>query len=606
MKRKLLILLCACILLSACRSPVQTTAPTTEPVQVPLLKQGTALEGSPNLLYIPCESLEQMMSPELHFMGNDLLLSEIEGNSMNLILFSLMDGSQTAEAAVPVSAAAELFVGTEGVGLCDRMTGQVTILNDRLQMVRTYSVAADGDDWYLDPALDTFYIFTGDRGLQSVELETGEERWLLDNGFRVLCKGGGYDCLIFSFVDRKDQRTYNRCLTLSTGALEPLPAEGPIMEGTRQGGTWLLRSADTDGGYTLICDDVASSVGWTDSSVTLLPERLELLVTDPSGRNLTLYGIDGRFHSACALPRSSESFIASELLWSEYWNGYFFADFVGSHCRLMFWDVQSETAGESLEILPADGIQPPEPILEPRLYERAEELSRRFGVEIFIGEQCALEYTHYKSYALSDPQFVRSALDTLEHALSQYPEGFFQQLRYDSIETIRFELVGGLSLKDDGMIHPATAAGFAQKRGSAYIIVLDGFVLHEQTLYHEIAHIISARLEWDSLIREGALYSEDAWMSHQPEGFNYAMVYTNLPQEYMEYLDSGYFHNDYSMSFPTEDRSELMAAAMCLEYWLFEPGTGRHEKMQYFADCIRDCFDTSSWPEILRWEKVLN
>ena len=606
MKRKLLILLCACILLSACRSPVQTTAPTTAPVAAPLLEQGTALEGCPNLLYIPCESLEQMMSPELHLLGNDLLLNEYDGNSMNLICLSLKDGSVTAEAAVPVSAAAEVFVGTVGVGLCDRMTGQVMILDDRLQMIQTYSVSADGDDWYLDRDLGTLYIFTADRGLQSVALETGEERWLVDNGFRVFCKGGGNDCLIFSYVDRNDQRTYNRCLTLSSGALEPLPAEGTITEATRQGDTWLLQSAEADGAYTLIRDDVTASVGWTDSAVHLLPARQELLVTDPSGRNLTLCGIDGSFHSACSLPQSSESFIASELLWSEYWNGYFFADFSGSSCRLIFWDVQYETTGEPLEILPADEIQPPEPILESRLYERAQELSRRFGVEICIGEQCTLEYSHYNSYPLSDPQFVRSALDTLEHTLGQYPEGFFQQLCYDSIETIRFELVGGLAIKEDGMIQPTTAAGFAQKQGSAYIIVLDGFMLHEKTLYHEIAHIISARLEWDSLIREGALYSEDTWLSLQPEGFNYAMVYTNLPREYMDYLDSGYFVSDYSMSFPTEDRSELMAAAMYLEYWLFEPGTGRHAKMQYFADCIRNCFDTSSWPETLRWEKVLN
>ena len=606
MKRKLLIVLCACILLSACRRPVQTTEPTMKPVRPPLLEQGTALEGSPNLLYIPCESLERMMSPELHLLGNDLLLSEFDGNSMKLMQLSLTDGSLTAEAAVPVSPATELFVGIGGVGLCDRMSGRVTILDNQLQTIQTYSVAADGDDWYLDPALDTLYIFTADRGLQSVALETGEECWLVDNGFRVFCKGSGDDCLIFSFVDRDDQRTYNRCLTLSTGALEHIPAEGAIMEGTRKGSTWLLQSAEADGAYTLIHDDVTASVGWTDSPVTLLPARQELLVTDPSGRNMTLYGLDGSFHTACALTQGSETFVASDLLWSEYWSGYFFADFVGTHCRLMFWDVQSNTTGEPLEILPVDEIQTPEPILESRLYERAEELSRRFGVEICIGEQCALEYTHYKSYLLSEPQSVGYALDTLEHALSQYPEGFFQQLRYDSIETIRFELVGGLTIKDDGMIQPTTAAGFAQKRGSAYIIVLDGFTLCEQTLYHEIAHIISARLEWDSLIREGALYSEDNWMSLQPEGFNYAMVYTSLPPEYMEYLDSGYFVSDYSMSFPAEDRSELMEAAMYLEYWLFEPGTGRHEKMQYFADCIRDCFDTSSWPEILRWEKVLN
>ena len=605
MKRRLSILLVICLLLSGCQTPVQTTVPTTQTASVPLLDQGTPLEESPNLLYIPCESLEQMMSPELHMLGQALLLTEIDGNSMVMRLISLIDGSVTAEAAIPAAPGTKLFVANGRIGLCDGMSGQVTILDDHLGIVKTYPVDAAGDDWYLSPNLDTLYIFTADRGLLSVELETGKEHWILDNGFRVFCKGGGEDTLIFSFVDRNDQRAYNRCLNLSTGALEPVPVEGAIMAGSRQGSTWLLQSADTDGGYTLICDDAASSVGWTDSPVTLLPARMELMLTDPSGRNMILCGTDGSFHSACALPQGSETFVASDLLWSEYWGGYFFADFVGSHCRLMFWDVQSKTEGEPLELSPVVDLQPPEPILEPRLYERAEELSRRFGVEICIGEQCALEYSHYKSYLLSDPQSVSSALDILEQTLGQYPEDFFRQLCYDSIETIRFELVGGLSIRNGGMIHPTTASGFAQKQGRAYIIVLDGFMLQEQTLYHEIAHIISARLEWDSLIREDALYSEDAWLALQPEGFSYAMVYDNFPQEYMEYLDSGYFVSDYSMSFPAEDRSELMEAAMYLEYWLFEPGTGRYEKMQYFADCIRDCFDISSWPETLPWERVL-
>lgn len=605
MKRKFLILLCVCLLLSACQIPVETTIPDTQPMGVPLLEQGSTLEESPNLRYIPNEVVESMMMTELHLLGNGLLLSQFDENGMVLKLLSLEDGSLTAETAVSVAPATALFIGSGRIGLCDRMSGKVTILDEHLQVVQSYSVTTDGDDWYLDNDLDTLYIFTSDRGLMSVELETGEENWIIDNGFRVFCKGGGDDCLIFSFVNREDQMTYNRCLSLSTGELEPIPTDWPILEGTRHGNNWIIRPADTDGVYTLVHDGVTASLNWTDSDISLLPQRQELLVTDPTGRNLTLYGIDGSFHSTCALPKGSENFAVSELLWSEYWGGYFFADYADSSCRLMFWDVQSDSAGERLEILTADSIQPPEPILEDRLYERAAELSQRFGVEVCIGEQCALTYTHYETEPLTDPSFVRSSLDILEDALSQYPDGFFRQLCHDSVEAVRIELVSRLAIREDGMIYPTTAAGFAQKRGDRYLLVLNGLILHNETIYHEIAHIISARLEWDSLIREDALFSEDAWMALQPEGFQYAMVYSNIPEEYLAYIDAGYFINKYSMSFATEDRSELMAEAMDLEHWLFEPGTGRREKLQFYADCIRDCFDTTSWPETTRWERVL-
>ena len=63
---------------------------------------------------------------------------------------------------------------------------------------------------------------------------------------------------------------------------------------------------------------------------------------------------------------------------------------------------------------------------------------------------------------------------------------------------------------------------------------------------------------------------------------------------------------DYSLTYPTEDRAVLMAAAMCNFAWDFEPGSGAREKLRYYADCIRDCFDTELWPEITYWEQVLN
>ena len=59
------------------------------------------------------------------------------------------------------------------------------------------------------------------------------------------------------------------------------------------------------------------------------------------------------------------------------------------------------------------------------------------------------------------------------------------------------------------------------------------------------------------------------------------------------------------MTNPTEDRATLMETAMLDRTWAFEPGSGRRAKMQYYADCIRDCFDTDGWPDTTVWEEVL-
>ena len=70
MKRKLVGLLCVCMLFSGCGSgssmPLQTESPTVEslPTQIhlPFLEQGIPLEESSNLRYIPNAAVESMIA----------------------------------------------------------------------------------------------------------------------------------------------------------------------------------------------------------------------------------------------------------------------------------------------------------------------------------------------------------------------------------------------------------------------------------------------------------------------------------------------------------------------------------------------------------------
>ena len=83
------------------------------------------------------------------------------------------------------------------------------------------------------------------------------------------------------------------------------------------------------------------------------------------------------------------------------------------------------------------------------------------------------------------------------------------------------------------------------------------------------------------------------------------MTYTGTPEEQLPFLESRYFITEYALTYPTEDRATLMEAAMCNYTWDFEPGSGTRRKLQYYADCIRDCFHTEGWPETTLWEQVL-
>ena len=614
-KKKLLGLLCLCLLIAGCQNnasdPISTNPPATEnpgteiqteQSRLPLLEQGIFLEESDNLRYIPNATVESMASPEVRLFGNGLLLSECTENALVLNLISLEDGTLVNSGSVTATPDAKLYIGNGEIGLCDRESGLISVLNEDFHLLRTYDVPQAGDSWHLNSELDTLYIFYYDRGLLAQKLETGEELWLVDNGFQVAPIGSGTGYLIFEYTDREDQKTYTRCLNLSTATLETLPTGGAISAGIRQGEVWLLQRGENQ---LLVQGEDVRSFPCKNAAVRLLSPRRHLLAADASGRNLTLFKTDGTFLSGCSLPQNSNAVVGTDFVWSGYWQGYFFTDFIDSSCRLMFWDVSAATEGENLQMSPLEQTQQSQPVLEQQLYERAAQLSARFGVDIRIAEQCDLDYSHYDTYLLTDPIFVRSALDTLEESLALYPEGFFRKLPYGSIESIRIELVGGLTAKDGIDTHPDSVGAFAQDMGSYYSIVLDGFLFQPQTLFHEFSHIIDARLKWDSMIREDALYSEEAWLAFQPEGFHYAMTYTGISEELLHFMESGYFITEYSMTFPTEDRANLMEAAMNNFTWDFEPGSGTRTKLQYYVDCIRDCFDTEGWPETTLWEQVL-
>lgn len=608
MKRKLMGLLCACLLLCGCQvgsdptvstQAQETTRPTV--AATPLLEQGTALEESTNLRYIPNDILESMTSPELRLLGNGLLLSEYREQKLYLNHISLEDGSLLASAVMAAGEDIGITIGSGEIGITDRESGLVTILDESLQSLRTYPMAVRGESWFLNPELDTLFSFVSDIGLLAYDLETGEERALVENGFQVNVLGSENGYVFFSYTDRGDQKTYHRALDLATATVETLPMNGTVL--SRQGEIWLL---EKDAENILILGEDPFTVNWTESPVRLLSPRRHLLVMDASQRTLMLHDTEGSFLSHCDLPQSSHAVVGEDFVWSGYWDGYFFTDFLGGDVRLMFWDVNAETEGEALELGPLGTAQEPERLLEPALYERAQELSDRYGVEILIGEQCELVYTHFESYALTDPIFLNEALDVLDNALSRYPDGFFRQLPFGTVETIRFEVVGALYAREGVTDYQNSVGAFAQYRDNYYGIVLDGFCIQEDTIYHEISHIIDKKLAWDAQIRADALFSEERWMQLQPDGFQYVESYVDMPEEALAYVGSGYFIRDYSMTFPTEDRADVLASAIGLEDWLFEPGSGLRAKLEFYTACIRDCFDTAQWPEVVCWEQVLN
>jgi len=245
------------------------------------------------------------------------------------------------------------------------------------------------------------------------------------------------------------------------------------------------------------------------------------------------------------------------------------------------------------------------------LYQKAAELSEKYQVEIKIAEQCAEEVFDFRFVKELDEVYIEDGLQIVEKVLSAYPDGFFKQLLRGSFKSIEMHLVGDVlkkELPEEGLGGFTSFVGAASEEMGKLVLGVDisqpGGI--EQTMHHEIMHLINGKLEFDASMREDALYSEEAWSALNPEGFTYLETYDEVPDSvYSDGYDL-YFVDIYSRTFAKEDRARIMEYGMINADWMFIACEERTAKLQYLSDCIRDAFDTTGWPERTVWEQTID
>lgn len=551
--RRLIALILVLLICSGCAArPV----PTTEPPAQGWSPAG----GSGNLWSVPVEAEN---ARQLLRTADGLVLVCGDGETLKLTLLSEADLSVLAEADIPATELAYVQAMEEGVSIADPGSSAVTFLTKELEIARTVSSDAGTKTWLLSTDGGTLFTLNQE-GITAHDLSTGDVRRLLTS--RTLTVAAlGADRIFPAAVGIDDLMTHWYELDLSTGVLTELSG-APLIA---------LQNALTP-----------QSTGEYIRSI---------------GGSVTLYDGEGRFQSRCALSAES-SRAGRDFLWSDAHQGWFFLEYTDGAARLLFWDPGIPTTGEDMDIAPEPELEGA--ILPEELYARAEELSRRFDLDIRIADRCIRDYGSYDSEMLTDPQVAANALDVLEEVLSRYPEGFFTQLKYGNRHAVRIELVDHLSGKSGHDVSSGTSA-FTLRRDQYCMIVLNANRIRESVIFHEFSHIIDDRMRWDSQFREGALYSEAGWLELQPEGFAYADSYQNIPESVKAFYDSGYFATDYACVSATEDRAVTMEKACAGEKALFDANPHLMEKLRYYCACIRDSFDTEGWPETVPWEQFL-
>lgn len=230
--------------------------------------------------------------------------------------------------------------------------------------------------------------------------------------------------------------------------------------------------------------------------------------------------------------------------------------------------------------------------------EKAEALSRTYGVDVIILEEDLVMSTNYTMTAEYQVRALKKGLSALETALSRFPEGFFKNLaEVTSDGVLHISIVQSI----DSRGSEAGPAGMRYWVGNQEYIAITIYDEMEQGLYHEICHALDTFL----MANSGVL---DTWDTLNPEGFEYDYNF----DAYQQRQESPYltgktraFVDSYSMSYPKEDRARVFEYAMSGQHEEYFESDTMQAKLAMICKAIRDAFGWKEDPRQFPWEQYL-
>lgn len=576
-----------------------------------ILDNKTPADDSGALWYVETDILQHMPYADFYGFGEDFLIIQQNFESETVVTahikkISGKTGAVLNETDLSMEEFSSVQVFADAIVFTNPYIGRIWILDQDLNLQQDYSLNPIDPGYFLSPDLTTLYSISWNTGVSKTNLSTGASTQIVNSKQVFYNISPDYTKLLLTYNDANTQVQTYSILDLHTGALTTIPVNFPINMSAICENHWFGHYHNSseriffgdETGLLYSYDIPQTSIFFT--------QKGELHCMEQNGQ-MSIYSTTGELlHRVTPSVATDCVYSTSPLIWSETYNGYFFLMYQyhenATSTHLMFWDTSAPVQGEPLKQFDYSSLLTPPngSAVASELYERARTLSETYGVTIRIADQCETDFNDFTTYTVTDPVMITMALDHLEAALQKYPTGFFQQLHYGTIQQIEISLTGGLTNKEHFRLDSALA--FAEPLYEKYIVVADIYLVTEQDFHHEFSHIIDSRLEWDTLYRPEAKYAEYHWAALNPPDFTYSCDYGNYLQN-INY-NAHYFIDSYSTTYPTEDRARIWENAMMDNEYMLTASPIR-AKLQYYCDCLRDCFNTTEWPEVTVWEQAL-
>lgn len=609
MKKRILVLFMVIILvlqIVACAGKSNKTETTQKELveKVGILKNAKALDEEGMLWEITIDDIKSSVDVQgIQMFQGDLLIETLD----ELILVSLETGETLCKSSLKRDTLSRIQVCGDKIAISDSLeTREFQILDSKLQVVKEYTLEREYSGVFLNADTTKAFCFDANGSLVLRDLATGAQEVLVEElGMEGVDDEG-------ILIDHQNNKTYmldmenntvKEALSITQGRLENWYGDKWMANDWVDYNTYYFGNEKQY--YSYQVEELYGDEPMLVDGPASLYVRSE---GEKNGQIVGLYELDGTLISKYSFDPSDW---VHAPVWSEEAGGYFMvksktALFTGG-TTVLFWVPQFSTEGENLQVTLeySYDVETAEQGMQ-LCHDKVAEISQKYGVAIKIGDECETDYGKYQAVQELRPEKIHVALDTLDKTLAEYPNGFIPQLTYGDQKVIELSFVGPLTTLEKGEYD---AAAFVSEREGKNILVADITVpILEQTIYHEVMHLIDYRFEYDTEMGLSAVYNEDAWKALNPKEFEYFDSY-KMPTEQWEidYMHSyfDWFIDGYGMTYTLEDRARIMENAAIGNDDVFEDYPYLVDKLEYLCQYIRQGFDTTGWPEKTVWEKTL-
>lgn len=245
-------------------------------------------------------------------------------------------------------------------------------------------------------------------------------------------------------------------------------------------------------------------------------------------------------------------------------------------------------------------------------------MEEKYGVDIFIAEESGKVMAEYAIFPLMSYDGIEMSLEYLDEELARYPEGFFKQFVYPEHKGIDIYISGSITTMDEEADALDVAGGVHNTDNENNVVIAmdceaDPSVI-KQTFHHEMSHAIDQRIEhymtdfgekWNEL-NPGDIYMYQ-YTDYASQVYDLGLDMYVYDYLYMEdRAHESYYLDNYSLTYPTEDRARIFENIMHTDTWYpdYNEMPFIKDKMNFYAQAIRDTFDTTGW-ENVEWERYL-